>query len=82
LTTPYRITYNEPETHGIYELSERDLEPFLAEVEADFKTREEAEAYVRSLWDVVCAFVDIAWGVDSVQFVLPQLVKDEIEGDA
>ena len=44
----------------------------LAELEL---SREQENAILESLWNIMCAFIDIGWGVDSIQLLFPDLFK-------
>jgi hypothetical protein len=50
-----------------------DVEQYLPEVEGRFDSEEEAIEFLRTLWNIMCAFVDIGWGVDSIHFAFPEL---------
>ena len=52
-----------------------DLEPYLPEVEEHFCSDEEAMEFLRTLWNIMCAFVDLGWGVDSIHFAFPELAE-------
>lgn len=52
-----------------------DLQRYLPEVEAQFESEEAAIEFLRTLWNIMCAFVDLGWGVDSIHFALPELAK-------
>lgn len=52
-----------------------DLERYLPDVEAQFESEEAAMEFLRTLWNIMCAFVDLGWGVDSIHFALPELAK-------
>lgn len=58
-----------------------DLARYLPEVEAEFASDEEAAEFLRILWDIMCAFVDLGWGVDSIQLAFPDLAKPERTND-
>jgi len=58
-----------------------DLERYLPEVEAHFCSDEEAIEFLRTLWNIMCAFVDLGWGVDSLQLAFPELTAFERAGD-
>ncbi len=51
----------------------RDLERYLPEISDQFATHEEALEFLRILWDIMCAFVDLGWGVDSITLAFPEL---------
>ncbi|MBL8548299.1 MAG: hypothetical protein JNL81_17700 [Hyphomonadaceae bacterium] len=50
-----------------------DMEQYLPEVEGRFDSEEDAMEFLRTLWNIMCAFVDLGWGVDSIHFVFPEL---------
>lgn len=52
-----------------------DLERYLPEVEDAFASEEEALEFLRTLWNIMCAFVDLGWGVDSINFAFPELAE-------
>ncbi|MCX7357099.1 MAG: hypothetical protein NT015_02955 [Alphaproteobacteria bacterium] len=52
-----------------------DLERYLPEVEDAFASEEEAIEFLRTLWNIMCAFVDLGWGVDSVHFAFPEFAR-------
>ncbi len=52
-----------------------DLERYIPEVEAQFDSEEEAIEFLRTLWNIMCAFVDVGWGVDSIHFAFPELAR-------
>ncbi len=52
-----------------------DLENYLPEVEGQFESEEEAIEFLRTLWNIMCAFVDLGWGEDSIHFAFPELAN-------
>jgi hypothetical protein len=52
-----------------------DLERYIPEVEAQFDSEEEAIEFLRTLWNIMCAFVDLGWGVGSIHFAFPELMR-------
>lgn len=46
--------------------------PYLGEWSV---TDAEADEFLRTLWSIMCAFVDLGWGVDSIHFALPELAE-------
>lgn len=57
-----------------------DLQRYLPEVAGEFVSEEDAIEYLRTLWNIMCAFIDLGWGVDSIHLVLPELVKTSSPG--
>ena len=39
-------------------------------------TKEQQDELLQTLWNIMSAFVDIGWGVDTVQMFLPDLFKN------
>lgn len=54
-----------------------DVEQYLPEVEGRFDSEEEAIEFLHTLWNIMCAFVDLGWGVDSIHFAFPELAADQ-----
>ncbi|MBA4226236.1 MAG: hypothetical protein C0456_06345 [Hyphomonas sp.] len=52
-----------------------DLERYLPAVEDQFVTEEAALAFLRTLFEIMSAFVDLGWGVDSIHLAIPELAK-------
>ena len=46
--------------------------PYIAELEMDETAKDEL---LRALWQIMCAFVDLGWGVNSIHFALPELAE-------
>lgn len=40
--------------------------------------QEQAAEFLRTLWDIMRAFVELGWGVDSIHFALPELRDDNL----
>ena len=55
-----------------------DLERYIPQVEAQFDSEEEAIEFLRTLWSIMCAFVDLGWGVDSIHFAFPELAVVQV----
>ena len=58
-----------------YGTSAPDIKRYLPEIEAQFVSEEAAIEFLDALWNIMCAFVDLGWGVDSIHFALPELAK-------
>lgn len=56
------------------------LEPdhFRADLEAFQLTREQENELLQTLWNIMAAFVDIGWGVDTVQMFLPDVFEKAV----
>ena len=54
-----------------------DYEGYLSEIDL---TEEQAHELLQTLWNIMSIFVDIGWGVDTVQLILPELF-DEVAND-
>lgn len=52
-----------------------ELERYLPEVESEFDSDEQAMEFLGMIANIMCAFVDLGWGVDSLHFVIPELAK-------
>ncbi|MBI1340829.1 hypothetical protein GC169_11580 [bacterium] len=39
---------------------------------------EQAAEFLRTLWDIMRAFVELGWGVDSIHFALPELRDEDL----
>ena len=52
-----------------------DVAQYLPEVEGRFDSEEDAIEFLRTLWNIMCAFVDVGWGVDSIHFAFPELAR-------
>ena len=50
-----------------------DLSAFREEIDELEISDDQARALLQVLWNIMCTAVDIGWGVDIVQIVLPQL---------
>lgn len=46
-------------------LIEFDLEKYLAAFECEDMTQEEAEAVLTALWEIMCRFVELGFGIDA-----------------
>ena len=44
--------------------------------------REQEDALLQALWEIMRSFVDIGWGVDTVQLVLPELFDEKALDEA
>lgn len=51
------------------------LEQYLPEVEGQFDSEEDAMECLRAIANIMCAFVDLGWGVDSIHFAIPELAN-------
>lgn len=60
-------------TSGVASLN---LEKYLPEVEGQFDSDEAAREFLRTLFEIMCAFVDIGWGVDSIHLAFPELAEN------
>jgi hypothetical protein len=47
-----------------------EFRPYFSEYEMDQAQKDE---FIRILWNIMCAFVDLGWGVSSIHFSLPEL---------
>lgn len=52
------------------EVDLEDFRPYFSEYDLDQAQKDEL---IRTLWNIMCAFVDLGWGVDSIHFSLPDL---------
>lgn len=50
-----------------------DMEDFREDLAESDLTDEQAKALLGALWHIMSIFVDIGWGVDSVQHFLPEV---------
>ena len=50
-----------------------DFEDYRDELKDFDLTDEQAEEILHTLWNMMSAMVDLGWGVDTVQIVLPEL---------
>src|SRR5262245_61697551 len=67
------------EVHDAVPLSEPDYGEYLPEL-ADYDLSESQKIeYLRTLWQIMCGFVDLGWGVDAVNLALPGLAKISLE---
>ena len=53
-----------------------DLDTFRQDLTELDLTDEQAKELLQTLWHIMSMFVDIGWGVDSVQQLLPDLYKN------
>lgn len=67
------------ESAGYPGMLELDVEKYLPYVENFDITEEQKVEYLRTLWSIMSAFVDLGWDVDSVPEFLPAL--HEISGE-
>ncbi len=42
-------------------------------------TKEQQDEFLRTLWDIMCVFVDIGWGVETVQNFLPEIFEKSVQ---
>lgn len=54
-----------------------ELDRYLPAVETEFESEEAAAEFLRTLWNIMCAFVDLGWGVDSIQLVFAELAAPD-----
>lgn len=47
-----------------------EFRPYFTEYDLE---KAQMDEFLRALWSVMCAFVDLGWGVDSIHFSLPEL---------
>ena len=52
-----------------------DPEEYRADLNAPDLSQEQQDELLRALWQIMCTMVDIGWGVDSVQILLPELFE-------
>lgn len=52
-----------------------ELGRYLPDIEKQFVSEEDAIEFLRTLYEIMCAFVDLGWGVDSIHFAIPELAK-------
>ena len=55
--------------------STNNLERYLPEIEDQFVSEEAAMEFLRTLLEIMSAFVDLGWGLDSIHFAIPELAK-------
>ena len=53
-----------------------DLEKYRKDLSGFEMTTEQENELLQVLWNIMSIFVDIGWGVDTVQLVLPDLFKE------
>lgn len=53
-----------------------DSEAFREDIAEMELTDEQARELLQTLWNIMCVFVDIGWGVDAVQLMFPDLYKN------
>jgi len=58
-----------------YDAPQLDLEKYRDDISEYYPTLEQQDEVLRILWDIMKTFVDIGWGVDGVQMVLPELFE-------
>ncbi|MBX2808686.1 MAG: hypothetical protein KTR20_08650 [Cellvibrionaceae bacterium] len=56
-----------------------DPQHFTQEIEDLAIDPKQAEALLESLWHIMAGFVDLGWGVDSVQLLLPDMFESVAE---
>jgi hypothetical protein len=66
-----------PEPNLAVQFDPQEFAHFLAKTDL---TEDQKIEYIRIVWSLMCAFVDLGWGVDSIHFALPELA--EISSDA
>lgn len=52
-----------------------DHEAFREDIAELELTDEQERELLQTLWNIMCVFVDIGWGVDTVQLLFPDLYK-------
>jgi len=52
-----------------------DLEEFRPDLAEFGMRRDQEDELLLTLWQIMSAFVDLGWGVDSVQMVFPELTE-------
>ena len=60
-------------SHAPLKLDPEDFREEIAELELN---DEQAHELLQNLWHIMSIFVDMGWGVDTLQLVLPELHKD------
>ena len=68
----------EPKTPPAFAFNPDDYRDDIKEFDL---TEEEANELLRALWDMMSAIVDLGWGVDTVQLVLPELFEKSSKPD-
>jgi len=58
-----------------YSVLDFDPDQYRDDISEYYPTKEQQDEVLRILWDVMRTFVDIGWGVDGVQMVLPELFE-------
>tara|TARA_B100001989_G_C24501097_1_gene444961 strand:- start:122 stop:445 length:324 start_codon:yes stop_codon:yes gene_type:complete len=65
-----------PAGHIDHAPPELDLEEFTQEIQDLELSEDQAKELLQTLWHIMSIFVDIGWGVDTVQIMLPELYKN------
>ena len=52
-----------------------DPDEFREDIAEFGMTREQEDEYLQTLWNILCIFVDLGWGVETVQNFLPELFE-------
>jgi len=67
-----------PEPRRLRQLPQLDVQRYQPHLAPDID-EQAAVALIETLWSIMCTFVELGWGVESVQKVLPFM---QIESDA
>lgn len=60
---------------GTLEFKAEDYSHHLGELDL---TEDQQKELLQTLWNIMSIFVDIGWGVDTVQMILPDLFNEEL----
>ncbi|MBK6895474.1 MAG: hypothetical protein IPH06_02650 [Alphaproteobacteria bacterium] len=79
MTDPKPPTHERGPPHGnlALQFDAQEFAHFLAHTDL---TEDQKTEYIHIVWRIMCAFVDLGWGVNSIPFALPEYA--EISSDA
>lgn len=52
-----------------------EADEYRDDVAAFGMTKAQEDEFLQALWQIMCTFVDLGWGLDSVQMLLPELAE-------
>jgi hypothetical protein len=52
-----------------------DPDSYREDISAFGFTKEQEDEFLETLWHILCTMVDLGWGVESVQYFLPEIFE-------
>ena len=66
----------DPPENQPYSTLEFDPDEHRDDISEYYPTKEQQDEVLRILWDIMKTFVDLGWGVESVQMAFPELFEN------